>query len=130
MKKIPLLIAIISLFAFTAKAQLVNTKWQGTIKLPMQGGMVDFQTVWNFQKDTLSVEYTGGKLLTDVMTYSEDNKKIVTIRKVSGGVPCDNNDAGKFSYEIKDDQLFLTKIEDACAARGAADVSEPLKKVL
>jgi len=74
---------------------LVNTKWQGTIKLPMQGGeMVDFQTVWNFQKDTLTVEYAGGKLLADVMTYSEDDKKVVTIRKVSGGVPCDNSDVG------------------------------------
>lgn len=122
---------ITSLSVFTANAQLANTKWQGAIKVPMQGGeMVGFQTVWNFQKDTLTVVYSGGKLPADVMIYSEDSNKVITIRKVSGGVPCDNSDVGKFSYEVKDDKLFLTKLEDACAARGAADVSEPLKKVL
>ena len=132
MKKIPLLITIFSLSVFTAAAQLANTEWQGTIRLPMQDGkMVDFQTRLEFSRvDTLTIVYTGGKLLSDVMTYSEDNNKIITIRKVSGGVPCENSEVGKFSYALKDGQLLLTKIEDACAARGAADVSQPLKKVL
>ena len=41
------------------------------------------------------------------------------IQKVSGGVPCDASEVGKFSYEIKNDQLLITKIEDACKVRGA-----------
>ncbi len=128
MKRISLLTAIICLSIFTTKAQLANTKWQGTIGIPMQSGVQDFQATWDFGKDTLSVSYSGGKMLTDVMTYSEQNK-VVTVQKVSGGVPCDNSAVGKFSYEIKNDQLVITKISDECPARKAADISQPLSRV-
>ncbi len=123
-----LLTAIICLSIFTTKAQLANTKWQGTIGIPMQSGVQDFQATWDFGKDTLSISYSGGQLPTDVMTYNEQNK-VVTVQKVSGGVPCDNSAIGKFSYEIKNDQLVITRISDECPARGAADISQPLSRV-
>jgi hypothetical protein len=129
MKRIFVSAVIICLSVLSAKAQLANTKWEGPIKIPMEAGkMQEFQTTWDFGQDTLTVTYAGGTLPTDVMVYSEENK-VVTIRKVSGGVPCDNSAVGKVSYEIKNDQLFIGKISDACAARGAADVSQPLSRV-
>jgi hypothetical protein len=129
MKKSILLTAVVFFTLLGAKAQLANTKWQGSIKIPMQDGvMTPFATVWEFKQDTIIVTYAMGKLPTDVMSYTED-KGVISIRKVSGGVPCDNDAVGKFSYEIKNSQLFIHKLEDACDARGHADVSAPLDKV-
>ncbi len=129
MKKTSLLTVIACLTMFMAKAQLDKTKWQGTMKLPMQGGkMVDFQATLEFHQDTLTVTYDGGKLPPDVMVYSGD-KNGFTIRKVSGGVPCDTEALGKVGYEIKNDQLFVKQLGDACAARGAADLSQPFTRV-
>ncbi len=129
MKKTALLTVITCLTMFMAKAQLDNTKWQGTMKLPMQGGkMVDFQATLEFHQDTLTVTYAGGNLPQDVMVYSGD-KNVFTIRKVSGGVPCDTAALGKVGYEIKNDQLFVKQLGDACAARGAADLSQPFTRV-
>jgi hypothetical protein len=76
----------------------------------------------------MTMVYPLGKLPTDVMTYTEKDN-IISLKKVSGGVPCNNNAIGKYSYEIKNDQLFITKIEDACLARGSVDISEALVKM-
>jgi hypothetical protein len=129
MKKELFLTTVVSLILLSANAQLAGTKWQGTIKIPMDNGVMQpFQSTWYFQNDTLTVVYEGGKLLPDVMAYTED-KNIVTVHKISGGVPCDNTAAGKISYSIKNDQLFITRISDACPARGSADLSQPLDKL-
>jgi hypothetical protein len=129
MRRTILLTAVVLCTLIGAKAQLAGTKWQGTIKIPMQGGVVTpFHAVWEFGQDTLSVTYEGGKLPTDVMSFIED-KGVVTIHKISGGVPCENDAIGKFAYEIKNDQLFMRKLEDACLARAAADVSAPFDRV-
>jgi hypothetical protein len=128
MKKSLLITAVICFSLFTANAQLSGTRWQTTIQIPMQNGPQPFQTTWDFQKDTLTVTYDGGKLPTDVMTYSEE-KSIVSIKKVSGGVPCGSDEVGKFSYEIKNDQLLIRKLEDACQVRGAVDISQPFSRV-
>jgi hypothetical protein len=36
---------------------------------------------------------------------------------------------GKYNYEIRNDQLFITKIEDPCAARGPVDISQSFVKM-
>ncbi len=129
MRKMLLSAAILCLSFFAAHAQLAGTKWGGTIKIPMQDGQLHpFAVVCSFQNDTMSMVYVLGKLPTDLMVYSEKDN-ILSVRKVSGGVPCDNTQIGKYSYEIKNEQLFLTKIEDACAARGAADISQAFVKM-
>ncbi len=129
MKKSILLTAVVCFILLGAKAQLANTKWQGSIKIPMQDGvMTPFASTWEFKPDTLTVTYAMNKLPTDVMSYT-DEKGVISIRKVSGSVPCDNDAVGKFSYEIRNNQLFIHKIEDACEARGHADVSAPFDRV-
>src|SRR5450631_884202 len=104
MCKIILSSAILCLCFFATHAQLAGTKWEGTIKIPMQDGQLHpFAVVCSFQNDTMSMAYPLGNLPTDVMAYTEKDN-IVSIRKVSGGVPCDNTAIGKYSYEIKNDQ--------------------------
>jgi hypothetical protein len=129
MRKTILLTAVVFCTLISAKAQLAGTKWQGIISIPMQNGtMTPFPTVWEFKTDTLSVVYAMGKLPTDVMLFTEDNG-VMTIRKISGSVPCDGDAIGKYAYEVKNDQLFIRKIEDACPARGGADLSKPFDRV-
>jgi hypothetical protein len=129
MRKSILLTAVVFCTLISAKAQLAGTKWQGSIKIPMEGGvMTTFNTIWDFKGDSLSVSWEGGKLPTDVMRVT-DEKGVMTIRKVSGGVPCDGDEVGQYAYEIKNDQLFIRKIVDPCPARGDADLSKPLDRV-
>ena len=130
MKKTLLLTATICLALFTAKAQLADSRWTGTIKIPMQDGkMHSYAVICTFQKDTMSMVYPLGTLPTDVMSYTEENN-VISIKKVRGGVPCDVTAVGKYSYEMKGGQLFLKMIQDDCPARGGADVSAPFDKVL
>lgn len=130
MKKTSLMTAIACLAMFMAKAQLDNTKWQGTMRLPMQfGKLVDFQATLEFHQDTLTVTYAGGKLPPDVMVCSMGDQNVFTIRKISGGVPCDTEALGRVGYEIKNDQLFCKQLGDDCAARGSADISQPFTRV-
>ena len=90
--------------------------------------MTPFQTVWNFGSDTLTVSYLAGTLPTDVMAYSESNG-VISLHKVTGGIPCDGEAIGKYSYEVKADKLYIRKVEDACEVRGSVDVSQPFDKV-
>jgi hypothetical protein len=114
---------------FTANAQLSDTKWQGTVKLPSQNGTFNpFLTTWSFQKDTLTITYPEGTLPQDIMTYGEE-KNVISIRKIAGGVPCDGDAVGKYAYEIKNDQLLIRKLEDACPVRGSVDLSQPFTRV-
>jgi hypothetical protein len=128
MKKALFLTAIICFSLIAAEAQLANTKWQGAIKIPSENGsLVTTPVTWIFQKDTASVNYNSGGD-PDVMVYKVE-KNIITFRKVSGNVPCDTVALLTCSYEIKHDQLFLTRIQDACTARAEADASQPFDRV-
>ena len=128
MKKTLLLTAIVCFSLLTVKAQLANTQWKGIIKIPTEGGEIrPFGVTWNFQQDTASLIYDLG-ITTDVMIYKAE-KNTITFRKVSGDVPCDTTALLTCSYEIKNDQLFLNRTQDACKARAAVDASQPFSRV-
>ena len=96
MKKAFFLTAVVICCLFTANAQLAGTKLHGTIKIPMQGGArTPFETSWIFQKDTLTVNYDGSQIPTDVMGYTENNN-VITVHKISGGVPCNPSAEGRY----------------------------------
>ena len=130
MKRTLLLVAIASLTLLTAHAQLANSKWKGIIKIPAQDGTLQPMGVtWSFQMDTTTITYDNG-MQSDVMIYKADaDKSTLTFRKVSGGVPCDTVALLTCSYQIKNDQLFLKMIQDACVARSHADASAPFDRV-
>ena len=83
--------------------------------------------IFAFQKDTASVSYDNGSA-PDVMLYWTKNN-MISFKKVSGDVPCDTTALLTCSYEIKNDQLFLKRIQDACKARAAADASQPFDRI-
>lgn len=128
MKRTLLLAGIACFSLFTAKAQLANTKWKGTLKLPTQDGtLAPFGVTWDFQKDTASILYDSGNI-PDVMVYWAD-KDMITFKKVSGSVPCDTAAVLTCSYQIKNDQLFLKQTQDACKVRSQVDASQPFDRV-
>jgi hypothetical protein len=128
MKKTLALAAVICLSLLTAHAQLANSKWKGIIKIPAEDGTLQSMGVtWSFQKDTTTVTYDNG-MQPDVMLFKDD-KTTVSFRKVTGGVPCDTTALLTCSYQIKNDQLLLKMIQDACVARSHADASAPFDRV-
>jgi len=107
---------------------LANSIWRGIIKLPTEGGeLVPVPITFNFSKDTAAIIYDNGNT-PEVMTYQVE-KNTISFKKVSGNVPCDSTTVMVVSYEIKNDQLFLKLIQDACKARAAADASQPFDRV-
>jgi hypothetical protein len=128
MKRTLLLAAIACLSLLTANAQLANSKWKGVIKIPAQDGTLQPMGVtWSFQQDTTTITYDNG-MQSDVMIFKDD-KTTVSFRKLTGGVPCDTTALLTCSYQIKNDQLFLKMIQDACAARSHADASAPFDRM-
>ena len=109
---------------------LANTKWKGTIRLPMEDGTLQpVGIMWDFQPDTATILYDNG-MQPDVMVYKVDaDKNTLTFRKVSGGVPCDTVALLTVSYQIKNDQLSLKMIQDDCKPRSHADASQPFERV-
>ena len=102
------------------KAQLANTQWKGSLVFPSQDPSqppLSARVTWEFGKDTARLSYDDQPAdRTDVMIYTLD-KDTLTLRKVSGGVPCDGETVGKYRIIQKDDALSLLLVDDACVAR-------------
>ncbi len=109
--------SILLLFLFTAfisaKAQLSNTNWKGTIQ-----GDQTIDVVFHFNNDTLKVENIGDASTLEVLTYAAKDS-IITFQKVYGQSECDNIAIGKYKYIISKDEITFTLVEDACEHRSA-----------
>lgn len=102
---------LISFAAFSANAQVANTKWKGT--LDIQGGMnVQFQ----YGKDTLDVINLDDNSSLETMMYSIQDS-IITIHKIFGASQCDTSTLGKYKIAINNDQMKMTLISDNCYDR-------------
>jgi hypothetical protein len=130
MKKTALLTAIICFSLLTASAQLANTKWKGTIRIPADsiGTLRPFTVNWVFGNDTAWMTYDDPEMGTEVMAYKADKSQIM-FRKISGGVPCDTIAILTCSYMIKNDQLSFNMVSDQCKPRSHADASQPFTRV-
>ncbi len=110
MKKI-IFILLVSVASVSAHSQLANTKWKDTLKLenPMEAE-------FDFAKDTLTVTATADGSLVETMTYTvKDN--VFTITKVSGQSDCDGTTTGKYKFEIKGNEMYITMVSDDCNDR-------------
>ena len=117
-----LILAVICCFGYAAKAQLASTSWIGTMNV--QGGM---DAIFNYGKDTLVVINPSDNSTIETMTYSV-NDSIISIKKVDGTSPCDNETVGKYSYKLENDQLTMKLVADDCSERAQAIESITLKK--
>jgi hypothetical protein len=124
MTKAPLILSIL-LFCFilNSRAQIENSRWKGIMHMENT-----VTIVWRFDKDTTQVFSQSDSTLFETMTYKVE-PGILFIKKVSGISPCDTSTAGKYKFEIRDDKLYLTMIEDACQDRADAISSEPYIRI-
>lgn len=113
---------IILCSAFSANAQLTNTKWKGTLNI--QGGM---NVLFNYGKDTLDVVNMDDNSSIETMKYSV-NDSTVTIQKLYGKSQCDNSTLGKYKYSIHNNEMTMSLISDSCFDRSNAIGSLVLKK--
>lgn len=111
MKKNFLCLLTLTLLSGSIKAQLANSKWKGVLQLdnPMN-------VAFNFGKDTLTVLNLDDKSILETMIYTATSSAF-TLRKISGQSDCESATIGRYAYQIKDDALVLTVVEDACNDR-------------
>ncbi|GEO10429.1 hypothetical protein [Segetibacter aerophilus] len=112
MKKSFFCLLLITLVSGSIKAQLANSKWKGVLEL---GSPVNVS--FEFGKDTLAVMNLDQSSVLETMIYKVTNSTF-TLVKVSGQSDCETSTIGKYKYEIKENTLILTTIEDVCEDRG------------
>ncbi|MDQ6812509.1 MAG: hypothetical protein M3040_02025 [Bacteroidota bacterium] len=111
MKKIIFCLFLLVAVSVSVKAQLTNSKWKGILKLDNP-----VNVTFHFGKDTLSVFNLDQNEVLETMTYSSDNSTI-TLRKISGQSDCSASTTGKYKYQVKDNTLLITVVDDACDDR-------------
>jgi len=109
-------IVVILIIAFTPAlvfAQLENTRWKATLVIENPAN-----TILDFKKDTVSLYTIADSTLIEIMTYTLDDTTL-NLLKIDGQSDCDNSTPGKYRYELKDDHLYLTMIDDNCSDRSS-----------
>lgn len=101
---------LISFAAITGKAQFTNTKWKVTLYFPEAT-----EVIFAFKTDTVEVISAGNSEIFETMLYTVQDS-VVTIKKISGQSECDDT-PGKYKFQMKDDGMFVTLVEDACTHR-------------
>jgi hypothetical protein len=110
---------IVLLFLLTAtcsiaKAQLTNTKWNGTMTVPDPLGVVlDFKT------DVVDVIIGDSGEVVETMAYTA-SADTLTLRKISGESSCDTTSVAKLKFAVAADKLSITPISDDCPLRAGS----------
>jgi hypothetical protein len=73
------------------------------------------EIVFDFRTDTVEAFSADDNESVETMLYTVEDS-VLTIKKITGQSECDDT-PGKYKFEIKDDGMYLTLIEDACAHR-------------
>ena len=114
MKKIQLMVVLFVTFSGVVNAQITNTKWKGQLKLDNT-----VNVTFDFAKDTLTVMNLDENSVLETMTFSAVNSTLV-LHNVSGLSECDNATTGKYKYQIENDLLLITLVDDSCNDRSSA----------
>jgi hypothetical protein len=121
MKKSRFLLTILFTgFISISRAQLTNSKWMGSLIMDNT-----VSVIWNFGKDTLKVIALADSSMIETMTYKTE-PGFLFISRVNGISTCDNNTIGKYKFDIRDEKLYLTAVDDACAERSGSISSDPM----
>jgi hypothetical protein len=111
MRKI-ILFLFIAFTAISANAQLTNTKWKGTLELEPATDVL-----FDFRKDTAEVFTLADNGSLEIMLYTIKGNEL-TLQKITGKSDCDETVIGRYKFEMKNDQVVLTRIDDGCDDRG------------
>ena len=112
MKSLLLLISIFCLSQITAKAQLQNTKWRGIANMA-----VPTDVLLVFDKDSTAEAFMMPDSVSLAVMIFKVTGDTVSLRKISGTIPCDDTTTGTFKFEIINDKLNMHVIADDCMAR-------------
>ncbi len=124
-----LLIFIIIVSSNSINAQLKNTSWKGVFTVPQPT-----ECIMVLKEDTFFLVFASGfnpnkidpDYILETSTYKIDLDTL-TIQKVTGKSPCSEDIIGKYSFEIKNDMLYIQVMDDVCSQRASAFPNEPLK---
>ena len=117
------ILTVLLLMAVASKAQLKNTKWQGTMNVPDETPVM-----LDFKNDSVDILVVENGMVAESMSYLAQDS-IITMKKTSGHSPCNVDDVFKVKYLIKDDKLFISTISDPCDERAASWTKEPFTRV-
>jgi hypothetical protein len=120
--KIILSLVLVLLATASVKAQYENTSWKGIYMIPDPT-----ELVLQFKQDTLLLNYFADGSNVETMNYTIKGDTL-TMTKISGISPCEDI-KGVYKLAIKNDQLFMTLIEDDCHERASAMPQQPLVKL-
>jgi hypothetical protein len=121
MKKTLFLLTILFFsFISVTHAQLTNSRWMGTLIMEKT-----VNVIWNFEKDTLKVLALADSSMIETMTYKTEPGYLF-IARVNGISTCENSTIGKYKFDIRDEKLYLTAVDDACSDRSDAISSDPM----
>jgi len=115
-----LLVTFFCCIVSITRAQLTNSKWMGTLLMEQT-----VSVIWKFEKDTVTVLALADSSLIEKMTYKTEPGYLFIIR-INGMSSCDNYTIGKYKFDIRDEKLFLTAVDDACTDRSGAITSDPM----
>ena len=122
------IILLLALPAVTAAAlaqnPLAGTAWQGQAFIPDEKTIV-----LSFKADSLSMFIVPHMILGESMVYTVEADTI-TLRKISGGSPCNAQGIGKLQFTIVKDQMTIKSLSDSCQARKVAWTDKPFQKVV
>jgi hypothetical protein len=113
MKKIIFFVLVCFTF-ISAKAQLTNTKWKATLYIPDSKDII-----FDFRTDTVEAFSIEDSESLETMLYTVKDT-ILTLKKITGQSECDDTVVGKYKFEMKDDGMYVTMIEDNCTDRANA----------
>ena len=111
MKKSFYCLLVITLVSGSIKAQLANSKWKGVLKLDNP-----VNVSFNFGKDTLTVLNLDENTVIETMIYTATSSTFA-LTKISGQSDCESSDTGKYRFQITNDVLLITLVEDDCDDR-------------
>jgi hypothetical protein len=111
MRKI-ILFMFIAFTAISANAQFTNTKWKGTLELDPATDVL-----FDFRKDTAEVFVLSDNSSLEIMVYTIKGNEL-TLQKITGKSDCDESVIGKYKFEMKNDEVVLTRMDDGCDDRG------------
>jgi len=97
-----------------ANAQLTNTKWKVTLNIPDPT-----EVIFDFRTDTVEALAAESSESIETMLYTVKDT-VLTLQKITGGSECDDTVIGKYKFEMKDDGMYVTLIDDACDDRSNA----------
>ena len=112
MKKLFLSIFVL-VASVTVKAQLANTRWKDTLKLDNPT-----EVIFDFGEDTLVVTAVADGSLIETMTYTVEGS-VFTIKKINGQSDCDASVLGKYKFDIKGKDMYVTLVSDDCNDRSS-----------